>query len=165
MMRKLIGLLPVCFALVLSGCGSDAPELPKGNVSKHEFQTANGLFFFQSPDHGIKCGIFTRGFPEGVGCQTYLTPIPADILDCDPLGGNHSIGIQITDGEAKSYCLAQGIWIGPTAEGLNEAGGLVLKDGEVIEVEGAVCESKANAITCTKDGAGFMMSATENKVF
>jgi hypothetical protein len=44
-------------------------------------------------------------------------------------------------------------------------GGQILQDGQVIEVEGAVCESKANAITCTKDGAGFTMSATENKVY
>ena len=164
-MRKLIGLAPVCIALVVAGCGSSAPELPKSNVSKQEFQTASGQFFFQSEDHSIKCGIFTHGFPEGVGCQTYLTPIPEDIHDCEPLGGNHSIGMQIVDGSAKAYCLAQGLWIGPNAEGMSEAGGLVLKSGQVIEVEGAKCESKDNAITCTKDGAGFTMSATENKVY
>ena len=164
-MRKLIGLVPVCVALVVAGCGSQAPELPKGNVSKHEFQTANGQFFFQSPDHSIKCGIFTRGFPEGVGCQTYLTPIPEDLHDCEPLGANNSIGIQVVDGKANAYCLGQALWIGPAAEGMSEAGGLELKDGQVIDVDGAVCESKANAITCTKDGAGFLMSPTENKIY
>src|SRR5262245_19066431 len=118
-MRKSIGLVPVLLAVAVAGCsaGSGLPKLPGGNVSKFEYQTANGLFYFQSPDHSIKCGIFTRGFPVGVGCQTYLTPIPESVKDCAPLGGNHSIGVQVVGDKAQQYCLAQGIWVGPTVEG------------------------------------------------
>ena len=165
---KSLKLASVCLALVAAGCGSsggDAPTLPKANVSKFDFQASDGAFFFQSADHGIKCGVYTRGFPVGVGCQSYLTPIPKDVKDCTPLGGSKSIGIQIVDKKASAYCLAQGLWIGPTVTGMWDAGGQVLNDGAVIEVDGAVCQAKDKAITCTKDGAGFTMSATENKVY
>ena len=166
-MRKSIGLAAVLVGFAVTGCsgGGDAPKLPASNVSKFEFQVSKGLYYFQTPDRSIKCGIFTRGFPVGVGCQTYLAPVPDSLKDCAPLGGTRSVGVQIIDKKAKQYCLAQGLWVGPAVEGMDVGGGQILQDGQVLDVDGAVCESKGNAITCTKDGAGFTMSATENKVY
>ncbi|OZD77486.1 hypothetical protein CH273_18505 [Rhodococcus sp. 05-339-2] len=146
--------------LVPGGGGATLqPSLDQpGNVDPATFRTGSDKYNFTSPTGNIHCGIWDADGPEGrVGCQAVDGRNPFEGPQCS-MAENDKVAVRVTAAGSESMCTTQGIYV--------DANAPVLEFGQVLSVEGVVCQSGPDDIIgCTAPTGGFTFSRGINYTY
>ena len=146
--------------LVPGGGGATLqPSLDQpGNVDPATFRTGSDKYNFTSPTGNISCGIWDTDGPEGrVGCQAEDGRNPFEGPQCSN-AENDKVAVRVTAAGSESMCTTQGIYV--------DANAPVLEFGQVLSVEGVVCQSGPDDIIgCTAPAGGFTFSRGINYTY